>query len=78
VLGLVAILFFLLNVYDVSTGAAGNVAYISHVIGFLVGVPFGAKWSKNPLRNLGITMLMLLVFFIVILIAQILFSRFAI
>jgi membrane associated rhomboid family serine protease len=64
--GLVAILFFLLNVYDVSIHAAGNVAYYSHVIGFLIGIPFGAKWSKRPWRNLGITLLMLLVFIVVV------------
>ena len=70
--GLVAILFFLLNVYDVSTNAAGNVAYISHVIGFLIGVPFGAKWSKQPLRNLGVTILMLFVFIAIIVLVEIL------
>lgn len=73
--GLVAILFFLMNVYDVSIGAAGNVAYVSHVIGFLIGVPFGAKWSKNPLRNLGVTMLMLLGFILVILLVSALLGR---
>ncbi len=64
--GLVAILFFLLNVYDVSIQAGGNVAYISHVIGFLIGVPFGAKWSRQPLRNFGVTILMLLIFLAII------------
>lgn len=68
--GLVAILFFLLNVYDVSIGASGNVAYISHVIGFLLGIPFGAKWSRNPLRNLGITILMLVIFIVIITVTE--------
>ena len=64
--GLVAVLFFLLNLYDISIGAGGNVAYYSHIIGFLAGIPFGAAWSKRPLRNFGITMLMLLVFVAVV------------
>lgn len=64
--GLVAILFFLFNVYAVSTGAGGNVAYISHVIGFLIGIPFGAKWSRAPARNLGITVLMFVIFVVVV------------
>lgn len=76
--GLVAILFFLLNVYDVSIGAAGNVAYISHVIGFLVGIPFGAKWSKHPLKNLGMTILMLVIFVLVVLLIAILFFHYAV
>jgi membrane associated rhomboid family serine protease len=70
--GLVAILFFILNVYDVSIGAAGNVAYVSHVIGFLIGIPFGAKWSKHPLKNFGITVLMLVIFIAIILLISIL------
>ncbi|MDA4131140.1 MAG: rhomboid family intramembrane serine protease [Thaumarchaeota archaeon] len=64
--GLVAILFFLLNIYYVSTGIGGNVAYISHVIGFLIGIPFGIALSKKWLRNLGITLLMLAVFAVVV------------
>jgi membrane associated rhomboid family serine protease len=64
--GLVAILFFLLNIYYVSTGVGGNVAYVSHVIGFLIGVPFGIAWSKRWLRNLGITLLMLGIFVIAV------------
>jgi membrane associated rhomboid family serine protease len=66
--GLVAVLFFLLNFYDISIQAGGNIAYYSHIIGFLAGVPFGAMWSKRPWRNLGITMLMLLVFIAVVLV----------
>jgi membrane associated rhomboid family serine protease len=65
--GLVAVLFFLLNLYDIRINAGGNVAYYSHIIGFLLGVPFGAMWSKQPLRNFGITMLMLLIFIAVVL-----------
>lgn len=70
--GLVAILFFLLNLYDISINAGGNVAYYSHVIGFLTGIPFGAMWSKHPWKNLGITMLMLLVFVGVVLVIYLL------
>jgi membrane associated rhomboid family serine protease len=65
--GLVAVLFFLLNFYDIYIGAGGNVAYYSHIIGFLAGIPFGAKWSKRPWHNFGITMLMLLIFIAVVL-----------
>jgi len=65
--GLVAVLFFLLNFYDLYIGAGGNVAYYSHIIGFLAGIPFGAKWSKRPWHNFGITILMLFVFVAVVL-----------
>jgi membrane associated rhomboid family serine protease len=71
--GLVSVLFFILNVYSVAINAGGNVAYVSHIIGFLIGIPFGALWSKRWVRNLGITILMLVVFFIIIVVVSFLF-----
>jgi membrane associated rhomboid family serine protease len=71
--GLVAVLFFLLNVYSFASHVGGNVAYVSHVIGFLIGIPFGAKCSKAWLKNLGITILMLVIFVVIIVLAVLLF-----
>jgi membrane associated rhomboid family serine protease len=39
-LGLVALIYIIYNVMAVPTGAEGNVAYISHVLGFAVGIPW--------------------------------------
>jgi len=64
-LGLVAIIYIIYNVVAVQTGVEGNVAYISHVIGFAVGIPLGVTWSKNLFRNLLITV-GLLVFYLFI------------
>jgi membrane associated rhomboid family serine protease len=75
--GLVAILFFLLNLYDVSVGAGGNVAYVSHIIGFLLGIPFGASWSKHPWRNLGITLVMLVLFVATVLLIAVILFRYS-
>jgi len=55
-LGLVAIIYIIYNVITVQTGAEGNVAYFSHIIGFAVGIPLGVMWSKNLIRNLLITL----------------------
>ncbi len=63
--GLVAIIYFVYNVFAVYFGAEGNIAYISHVIGFLIGVPFGARWSKNVLRNLLITIALFIVYLVI-------------
>jgi membrane associated rhomboid family serine protease len=66
-LGLVAIIYIIYNVVAVQTGVEGNIAYISHVIGFAIGIPLGIAWSKNLLKNLLITIgLLLLYFFITI------------
>jgi len=63
--GLVAIIYFMYNIFAVYFGAEGNIAYISHVIGFLIGVPFGARWSKNVFRNLLITIALFIVYLVI-------------
>lgn len=62
-LGLVAILYFLYNLLAVYYGVGGSVGYIGHVIGFLLGVPFGIALSKGKwLRNVTITLLLLAIY----------------
>jgi membrane associated rhomboid family serine protease len=63
--GLVAILYFVYNVLAVYYGTEGNIAYISHLIGFAVGIPFGLAWSKNWWKNLLITLALLALYFII-------------
>ena len=66
-LGLVAILYFLFNVIAVRLGFGGNVGYLTHVFGFLIGIPFGIVFSEGKwLRNFSITMLLLMFFVTVI------------
>lgn len=69
-LGLVAIIYIIYNVLAVQSGVESSVAYIAHVIGFAIGVPFGIAWTKNLVRNLLITMglLVLYIFIIVVLV----------
>ena len=64
-LGLVAILYFIYNVLAVHYMIQGSVAYISHVVGFAVGVPFGIAWSKQWKLNLLITFGLLILYFLV-------------
>jgi membrane associated rhomboid family serine protease len=68
-LGLVALIYIVYNIVAVQTGVEGNVAYISHIIGFAVGIPLGVMWSKNLVKNLFITLglLVLYVFLIFVL-----------
>src|SRR5213083_3201711 len=61
--GLVAIIYFVLNaiiVTDPSILGQGlfdpSVAYIAHVIGFTVGIPFGIAWSQKWKKKLLITL----------------------
>lgn len=64
-IGLVALIYFIYNVLAVYYGAGGNIAYVSHVIGFILGVPFGAAWGKNVLQNLLITIALFIVYLII-------------
>ncbi len=54
-LGLVAIIYFVYNLMAVYMGSSGNVSYIGHIIGFLIGLPFGIRSSKDWHKNLLIT-----------------------
>lgn len=69
--GLIAIIYFLYNVvvaYETSRIPAYDpqVAYVAHVIGFLIGLPFGIALSDQWKRNLLITLLLLGVYVAII------------
>jgi hypothetical protein len=54
------------NVLAVYFGEQSNIAYISHIIGFLIGIPFGAAWSKNFAKNLLITAGLFLIYLTIV------------
>jgi membrane associated rhomboid family serine protease len=62
--GMVAIVYFLYNALAVYFNLQSNVAYISHVIGFSLGIPFGIAWSPNWKKNLAISVVLLLIYFV--------------
>ena len=64
--GLVAVLYFLFNAVAVYTHVQGDVAYVSHIIGFSLGLPFGIAWSSQWKRNLLISIGLLLVYFVLL------------
>jgi rhomboid family protein len=61
--GLVAIIYFVYNVVVVAEktripGYDPHVAYVAHIIGFIIGIPFGIAFSDRWKRNLLITLLL--------------------
>ncbi len=66
-LGLVAIIYLIYNILAVQSGAEGNIAYASHVIGFAIGIPIGIAWTKNLAKNLLITVGLLLLYVAIVL-----------
>ena len=64
--GLVAILYFLYNGLAVYYQQQSGVAYVSHVIGFSLGLPLGIAWSTQWKRNLLISIGLLVVYFVLL------------
>jgi len=61
--GLVAVLYFLYNALAVYYHLQGNVAYVSHIVGFTVGFPLGIAWSTQWKRNLLISVCLVVLYF---------------
>jgi len=72
--GLVAIIYFVYNLIAVYYEVGGNVAYASHIIGFILGIPFGMALSPKWARNLLITMALLILYVAVTLALRTFFS----
>ncbi len=64
--GLVAILYFLYNALAVYLHLQSDVAYISHIIGFALGIPFGIAWSPQWKKNFVISVALLIVYVILL------------
>jgi membrane associated rhomboid family serine protease len=64
--GLIAVLYFLYNALAVYYHIQGDVAYISHIIGFSVGLPLGIAWSAQWKKNMLISIGLLLVYLVLL------------
>ena len=64
--GLIAILYFLYNGLAVYYHLQSNVAYVSHIIGFSLGLPLGIAWSQQWKKNLLISIGLLVIYFILL------------
>jgi len=68
--GLVAILYFLYNAVAVYYHVQSEVAYVSHIIGFGLGLPLGVAWGTQWKRNLLICLGLLVVYFALIFVVR--------
>jgi membrane associated rhomboid family serine protease len=64
--GLVAVLYFLYNALAVYYNLQSDVAYVSHIIGFTIGLPLGVAWSPKWKRNLLISIALLVLYLILL------------
>ena len=64
--GLVAVLYLLYNAMAVHYNIQSNVAYVSHMIGFSIGIPIGIAWSPRWKRNLLVSIGLLGAYFILL------------
>ena len=58
-IGPLALLYFIFNIMAIKNAAGGDVAYMSHVLGFVIGLFFGARWNKKWIESLLLTILLL-------------------
>jgi membrane associated rhomboid family serine protease len=65
-LGLVAMIYFTYNLLAVYMGAQGNISYLGHIIGFIIGLPLGIIKSKEWGKNLLITGGLFLVYLVIV------------
>ena len=64
-LGLVAIVYFTFNLIAVNMGSQGNISYVGHIIGFLVGIPFGIASNKQWPKNLLLTAILFTIYLLI-------------
>jgi len=58
-IGPLALLYLFFNIMAVKNDTGGNVANISHIIGFMIGMFFGAQWNKKWRESLFLTLALL-------------------
>jgi len=58
-IGPLALLYFIFNIIAVKNETGSNVAYMSHVLGFVIGLFFGVRWNKKWRESLLLTILLL-------------------
>jgi len=63
-IGPLALLYFIFNIMAVKNAPGDNVAYMSHVFGFVIGLFFGARWNEKWKESLLLTILLLVVYLI--------------
>jgi membrane associated rhomboid family serine protease len=62
--GPLAVLFFIFNILAIRDGREANVAYMAHVIGFVIGIFFGTSWNREWKKSLLYTLILLGVYIV--------------
>ncbi|MBU4246541.1 MAG: rhomboid family intramembrane serine protease [Nanoarchaeota archaeon] len=57
--GVSALMYFIYNVVAISQGVVSNTAFVSHIIGFFIGIALGKFWIPDWKRSLAVAVVAL-------------------
>ena len=60
--GVSALLYFIYNVVAIAQGVVSNTAFVSHIIGFLIGVALGMFWIQDWKKSLLVAIVALVLY----------------
>ena len=64
--GVAALLYFLYNVVAIAQGVVSNTAFVSHIIGFLIGIALGKFWIYDWKKSLETAIVALIIYVVLI------------
>lgn len=64
--GVSALLFFIYNIIAIAQGMVSNTAFVSHIIGFLIGLALGKFWIYEWKRSLAVAIAALILYVVLI------------
>ncbi len=64
--GVSALLYFIYNIVAIAEGVVSNTAFVSHIIGFLIGIALGKFWIYEWKKSLAVAVVALIIYVVLI------------
>jgi len=60
--GVSSLLYFIYNVVSIAEGVVSNTAFVSHIMGFLIGIALGRFWIYDWKKSLAVAVVALIIY----------------